>query len=439
MAGEGALGGVERPRRVGVGAATALVVGSMVGTGVFTTTGFLVEALRSPGAVLLVWVGGGLLALCGALAYAELSAAVPRNGGEYALLGRAYHPAVGFAAGVISIVVGFAAPLAASALAFGRYLAAALPGVAPLPAAVAVILAFAALHGADVTWGSRGQSLVAAAQVALLAAFAVAGLAAGDPTRLVGAAAPPPGAAAAPGFAIGLVLVTFAYSGWNGATYVAGEVREPGRTIPLALLLGTSAVTVLYVALNAAFLSAAPAADLSGVVEIGHEAARRLFGDGAARVLSAAIAVALASSVGAMLMAGSRVCDALGGDHPALAVLARRGARRGPAAAIAVLSALALAMVATSSFAGLLAYIGFTLSLSAGLTVLGVVVLRLREPRLARPYRAWGYPVTPAAFVALSAWMVGRAVVERPASALAGLGTVAAALALRAWLVRGKT
>jgi APA family basic amino acid/polyamine antiporter len=233
-----------------------------------------------------------------------------------------------------------------------------------------------------------------------------------------------------PEFAVALVLVSFSYSGWNGAAYVAGEVRAPSRNLPLALLLGTALVTVLYLGLNAAFLAAAPAADLAGVVEVGHVAARRLSGPAAGRILSGVVAVVLASSVGAMILAGSRVYEAIGSDHRALAFLARRTSRGAPAAAVAVQVALALAMVVTSSFGALLTFIGFTLSVVAGLTVLGVVVLRLREPGLARPYRTWGYPATPLLFLALSAWMVGHSLAERPLSSLAGLGIIALGLAL---------
>ncbi len=424
-------------RRYGLVSAGALVVASMVGTGVFTTTGLLVESLKSPLAVLGAWIVGAALALCGALSYAELSAALPYNGGEYYLLGRIYHPAVGFVAGIVSLVVGFAAPLAASALAFGRYLAAALPGVPPLPAAVAAVLAFALLHGFDAGWGSRAQNGVTAAQVLLVAATTAAGLALGQPARLL-APAVRPGLAAmlSPEFAVALVLVSFAYSGWDGATYVAGEVRAPSRTIPLALILGTAFVAALYVGLNLVFLAAAPAGDLSGVVEVGHVAAERLAGVPAGRILSGVVALALASSVGAMLMAGSRVTEAMGRSHRELAFLARRTSRGAPAVSVAGQAALALAMVATSSFGALIAFIGFTLSVCAGLTVLGLVVLRVREPRLARPYRTWGYPVTPLLFVALSAWMVWHSLSRRPLSSLAGLGTIALALAAHAVLAR---
>jgi APA family basic amino acid/polyamine antiporter len=428
---------LEGPRRIGAPTATMLVVASMIGTGIFTTTGFLVRDLGSPVAVLAAWALGGLLALCGALSYGELAAALPRNGGEYQLLGRIYHPALGFAAGLVSLVVGFSAPLAASALAFGHYLSAVVPGVRPVAAGIGMVVAVSALHAIHVRLGARVQTAATALEVVLLLAFIAAGAVRGEPSRLVAGPGPPLAAVGTPAFAVALIYVSFAYSGWNGAVYLAGEVKDPLRVVPRALLAGTSMVVALYLGLNVVLLAGAPASELAGVVEVGHVAAVRLLGPAAGRVLSALVALVLASSVSAMLMAGPRVYEAMGQDYPWLAILARRARHGGPAVAVPLQAAMAVAMIATSSFGALLGYIGFTLSLVAGLTVLGVVVLRRREPTLPRPYRTWGYPATPLFFVLLSAWMVAHALIENPASSWAGLATVAAALALHAVLRRG--
>jgi APA family basic amino acid/polyamine antiporter len=429
-------GGHQAPRQVGGATATMLVVASMVGTGVFTTTGFLVRDLGSPLAVLAAWAVGGVLALCGALSYAELSAALPRNGGEYQLLGRIYHPALGFAAGIVSLVVGFSAPLAASALAFGHYLSAVVPGVRPMAAGIGIVVLLSALHAVHVRLGGWVQTAMTACEVALVLAFVVAGAVRGEPSRVLAQSGSPLAGIGTPAFAAALVYVSFAYSGWNGAVYLAGEVRDPSRSLPRALLAGTAVVTALYLALNWVFLSAAPAGDLAGVVEVGHVAAARLLGSGVGLVFSALVALVLACSVSSMLMAGPRVYETMGVDHPSLAFLSRRTRHGGPAVAVALQAAMAVAMIATASFGALLRYVGFTLSLVAGLAVLGVVVLRRREPALPRPYRAWGYPATPLLFVALSAWIVVHALVENPASSLAGLATVAVALALYALLGR---
>lgn len=422
-AGEGA-------RSLGLATATGVVVAGMVGTGIFTTTGFLVRDLGSPVAVLAAWLAGGVLALCGALSYGELAAALPRNGGEYQLLSRIYHPAAGFAAGLVSLVVGFSAPVAASALAFGHYLSAVVPGVPPAAAAVALVIAAAAPHALNVRLGGRLQVAATAVEIALVLAFVAAAAVRGEPGRLLEGRAAALPTALSPAFAVALVYVSFAYSGWNGAVYLAGEVTDPSRTLPRALLAGTGLVVLVYLALNAVFLSAAPPGELAGVVEVGHVAAVRLLGPSAGRALSALVALILASSVSAMLMAGPRVYERMGQDYPSLAVLARRTRRGGPAVAVTLQAALALVLVATSSFGALLRYIGFTLSLVAALAVAGVFVLRRREPGLPRPVRTWGYPTTPLLFVALSAWMVVHALVENPASSLAGVATALLGLAL---------
>ncbi len=424
-------------RRLGAATATLLVIANMIGSGVFVTTGLLLADVASPPAVLLAWLIGGLMAVCGSLAYGELAAALPRNGGEYLLLSRIYHPAAGFVAGWISLVVGFSAPIAAAALAFGAYLHAVESSIPAIPAAVALVATLSAVHAIHVTVGSGLQNAFALAKVLLIAAFVAGGAVLGDPARALASGDRPWfEAVGSPAFAVALVVVSFSYSGWNGAAYLAGEVRRPSRTLPLALAGGAATVTLLYLALNAVFLSAAPASDLSGVVEIGHVAASRLFGEGGGRILSGGIALALVSSASAMIMAGPRVYHAMGEDYRPLRFLAYRTSSGGPAAAVALQAAAAIAMVVTASFGALLMYLGFTLSLCAGLTVAGVFVLRRREPGLPRPYRAWGYPVTPALFVGLSAWMIVHSLIERPVVALAGLGTVASGLGAYALLAR---
>jgi APA family basic amino acid/polyamine antiporter len=406
--------------------ATLLVVANMVGTGVFTTTGFLIRDIGSAPAVLIVWLVGGVLALCGSLAYGELIGALPRNGGEYQLLSRIYHPAVGFTAGWISLIVGFSAPIGAASLAFGRYTAAVFPMVSPVAAALCLVILLSSLHALNVVWGGWVQNIFTVIKIALIVLLVAGGLLWGDPGRVVSFSRQPVASAVlSPAFAVGLIFVSFAYSGWNGAAYIAGEVREPARTLPRSLLVGTAVVVLLFLGLNVAFLAAAPASELSGVVAVGHVAATHLFGQTGGRLLSAVIALALISSVSAMIMAGPRVYGTMGADYPRLSVLRIRSKQGGPAAAIAVQALAAMLMVVTATFEILLTYIGFTLAISSGLTVIGVMVLRWREPGLTRPYRVWGYPWTPLLFVALTVWMVAHTVCERPLTALFGGITLA--------------
>lgn len=419
--------GASSLRKLGVITATLLVVANMVGTGVFTTTGFLIRDLGSPLAVLTAWLIGGLLALFGALSYGELVAALPRNGGEYHLLGRIYHPMVGFVAGWLSLVVGFSAPIAAAALAFGRYFGAIAPAsVSPTVAALVLIIVLSVLHALNVAIGGGVQNVFTVVKVTLIAIMIGGGFLYGDLSGAI-ASGPQPISEAifSPAFAVGLIFISFAYSGWNGAAYIAGEVRRPAWTLPIALSVGTVIVVALYLGLNLTFLAAAPAEELAGVVEVGHVAAVHLFGESAGRALSAVIALALVSSVSAMIMAGPRVYQAMGEDFRRLRFLSSRTAGGGPAAAVTLQAVVSAVLVVTMTFETLLTYIGFTLSLCTGLTAVGVLVLRRREPELKRPYRVWGYPVTPILFVALSAWMAGHTLIQRPFAAVTGFATLA--------------
>jgi len=332
--------------------------------------------------------------------------------------------------GVVSFVVGFSAPIASSALAFGIYLHAVWPVVPVVPAALGLVLAMSAVHAFRVGLGSGSQDALTFFKLALVIGFVALGAARMDPSRLAVAEQDLLSATISPAFAVSLIFVTFSYSGWNAATYVAGELDRPERALPLSLIAGTTLVAGLYLAANLVFLGGAPAEALSGQVDVGHIAAVHLLGEDAGRVLSVIIALGLVSTVGALIMTGTRVLDAMGRDHAALGFLARRSSGGGPTVAVALQAVVACAMIATSSFEALLAYIGFTLSIFAALTVLGVIVMRIREPDLPRPYRTWGYPITPVVFVALMGWMIVWSVAEEPRVALAGAGTVAGGLVL---------
>lgn len=402
-----------------------LVIASMIGTGVYGTSGLLLRDLPSVPAVLLVWGLGGLAALTGALTYAEAVAALPQNGGEYQLLSRIYHPSVGFTSGVVSIVVGFCAPIAATAMIFGEYLNRLIPDLNPSWSGLVLIGATGSMHAASVKVGSWAQNYLTALKLLLMALFIGGAVVFGDTSHLhFQRVALGPALVSSP-FAVGLMYVSFSYSGWNASAYVAGEVKSPGRALPLAIVGGTVLVTILYVALNAAFLAAGPAETLRGVEEIGHVAAVELFGGVAGSLLTATICLGLVSTVGALVMTGTRVVDAMGRDHPRLQVLTRRTRGGGPWVAVMFTVGVASIMALAASFEWLLSYVGLTLSLFALLTVVGVFVLRLREPGLRRPYRTWGYPFTPIVFVALTTWTMAMQCVVNPVVAATSATTVA--------------
>ncbi len=401
----------------------------MVGSGVFTSLGFQVSGLPSGFALLLLWALGGVCAFCGAQAYGELAAALPRAGGEYHFLSAIFHPAAGFVAGWASATAGFAAPVALAAMAFGQYFQGVVPGSPPLALSLGLVAGVSAVHLCSVRAGSIFQNTFTWGKVALIVAFIAAGWLF-CPAQPI-AFAPQPGdwgrIASAP-FAVSLIYVMYAYSGWNAAAYITNEVREPGRNLPRALLIGTGLVAALYVGLNYIFLRTTPMAALAGQLQIGSIAGERIFGPGGQRWISGLISLALISSVSSMTWAGPRVTMAMGEDLYALRWLGRKTGRGIPAVAILFQFALVALLLCTATFEKVLVYVQFTLLLCSFLTVLGMVILRVRRPDLPRPYRAWGYPVTPLVFLGIGLWMMGYVVYSQPKESLAGLGTLALGL-----------
>ncbi len=225
-------------------------------------------------------------------------------------------------------------------------------------------------------------------------------------------------------FAVSLVFVMYAYSGWNGSAYIAGEVADPQRTIPRSLFLGTAIVTFLFLLLNFVFLRTAPISELAGKVEVGFVSALHIFSTGGARIMGLLISLGLVSSISAMAWAGPRVAQVIGEDLRFFAPLARRNRAGAPAVAILLQLGIVLFLLATSTFEAVLTYLGFTLTLSTAFTVAGVIVLRRREPALARPYRTWGYPFTPLLFLAVNGWMLVYVLTNKPMESLSGLATV---------------
>lgn len=399
---------------------SAIVVSSMIGTGIFTTTGLMVHMGARGGDILLAWLIGGIVALCGALCYAEVGANLPHSGGEYLYLSRLLHPSLGVASGWASLVVGFAAPIAASALAMHLYIASVFPEWPARSMAVLTILLLSTLHCFGVRLGGRVQASMIAAQVLLLLAFVVgivlqSKVSASDLTGIN----PPFWSSSA--FAVVLIFVSFAYSGWNAAAYVGAEIRNPERTLPRSLLLGTGSVAVLYLLVNVAYLVAVPLARLSGVKDVANVAAQSLWGSNGGVLVSLLIAITLISPVSAMTMIGPRVLEAMSADGFMPASFGRLNRRNVPATAIFVQAAIAGVLAATSSFGPLLVYIGFTLNIFAALTVLSLFRIRKRGSA----HRVCiGYPVTPLIFVAFAVWTTVWSIRAEPLAALAGFGTL---------------
>jgi basic amino acid/polyamine antiporter, APA family len=409
--------------------ATAIVVADMVGVGVFTSLGFQVLGITSGFSLLLLWVVGGIVAICGALSYAELAAMLPRSSGEYNFLRRIYHPAFGFVAGWLSATVGFAAPIALAAMAFGQYFKALIPGAPPLLLGFCVTWLAALVHLGGVRFGSAYHNVWTTLKILLILGLIVAGFSLGDsqPISFLPSSADLPQIISAP-FAISLVFVMYSYSGWNAATYIVGEMRNPGRDVPRALFLGTVIVIVLYVCLNAVFLVSTPIKELAGQLDVAIIAGKHMFGDFGGRFVGGLICLGLVSSISAMTWIGPRVTMTMGEDLPALRVFSYRSKQNAPIVAIVFQLVVSNILLLTQSFEAVLDFIQFALTFCSFFTVLGVIVMRITHPDLPRPYRAWGYPVTPIIFLGVTGFMMYYLVVNRPLQSLAGLAMMLAGL-----------
>jgi APA family basic amino acid/polyamine antiporter len=329
---------------------------------------------------------------------------------------------LGFLAGWVSATVGFAAPVALAAMAFGEYAKSVVPGAPPMTLAVGMVWLVSLIQLSGVKHSSTFQLVSTILKVILIVAFLLAGFVVGTPQQVSFA----PTAASfsqilsAP-FAISLVFVMYSFSGWNAATYIIGEMDSPQQSLPRALLAGTLIVMVLYVALNAVFLHTAPMDKLAGQLDVASISGRYIFGDFGGRIVAAMICIGLVSSISAMMWIGPRVMMTMGEDIPAIGFFSRKSRNGAPAYAILFQLAAATVMMLTRSFEAVLDFIQFSLLFCSFFTVLGVIKLRITNPELPRPYRAWGYPLTPVVFLLVTGFMMYYLLTERPLQALLGM------------------
>jgi len=415
-------------------AASVTVVANMIGTGVFTTTGLMAGMGAASGDILLGWLLGGLFALCGALCYGEVGANLPHSGGEYYYLSRLLHPSLGFMSGAVSLVVGFAGPIAASAIALNLYVQTVFPGWPVSVMAALTVLVLALFHGLDLHLGSRFQTVITVVKVVLIVVFIGSVLFAASGSSEKAVFQVHPHFLLSPSFAVVLVFVAFAYSGWNATSYIGTELKNPERTLPRSLLLGTTLVTVLYVLLNLSYLLIVPARELTGVEQVGHVVALKLWGGEIAGMVSMLIALTLLCPISSMLMVGPRIVEAMARDGFMPASLSRLNGRRVPSRAVALQAGLAALLALTPSFGGLLVYIAFTLNIFSGLTVISL--FRLRREGRARIKVCVGYPLTPIIYLAFTLWMTVWSIREEPVASLAGVATLLAGFIL--YILRAK-
>ena len=419
------------PRTVGFLTACGIVIANIIGTGVFTSLGFQVADIQSGFALLMLWIVGGIAALCGALCYGELSAALPRSGGEYHFLSEIYHPAVGFMAGFVSATVGFAAPIALAAMAFGKYFQGVFNFGSPVVLSFILVWIVAVFHFGNLKLGSAFQNLWTIVKLLLIAALIAAGLLITEkqPLSFLPQAADTMSIFSG-AFAVSLVYVMYSYSGWNASSYIIGEVKDPARNVPRSLLFGTLIVIVAYVFLNGAFLATTPQSEMRGQLEVGLIAGKHIFGENGGRIVGAIICLGLISAISSMTWIGPRVTMSMGEDHWLLRFLGRKNAAGVPANAVIAQLLIVNILLLTRSFELVVVYIQFALLLCSLLTVAGVIVLRGTRPNIPRPYRVWLYPIPPIVFAAITIWMMIYLLKSKTSEAVAGLLTASAGFLL---------
>lgn len=405
----------------------AIVIANMIGTGIFTSLGFQLMDIRSGFVIMTLWTLGGIMALCGALCYAELGSKLPRSGGEYNFLSRIYHPGAGFVSGWISATVGFAAPTALAAMTFGTYLASVFPIFNPLWLATVLIISMTAIHATSHKNSSNLQSFFTAGKILLIIIFSAAALYSvgtmqdvrylpdkSDISLFTGGA-----------FAVSLIFVGYAYTGWNAATYLTSELENPKKTLPRVLLIGTGVVMICYLMLNYVFLSVAPMDAMSGKIEIGYIAATFAFGDIGATIMGISLSLLLISTVSAMIVAAPRVLQVLGEDYSLFRFLSRQNDHQIPAMAIWFQSVMALVILWSATFESILIFSGATMALNSLAVIFGVFVLRRKDSGAdENNFRIPFYPLPPVIFIAITVWTLIYLAIGNPTEIAFSAGVI---------------
>jgi APA family basic amino acid/polyamine antiporter len=400
--------------------AAAIVIANMIGTGVFTSLGFQLIDIKSGFVILLLWILGGVIANSGALCYAELGARLPRSGGEYNFLSQIYHPMAGFISGCVSATVGFAAPTALAAITFCVYLSSVFPQLSPLWRATALVVVMTLVHATSHRNSGNMQTFFTIAKIALVIGFSIAALYAVDSYQSVRFT---PDAAdieliTSGSFAVALIYVGYAYSGWNAATYLTGELENPAKTLPLVLAVGTGVVMLSYVLLNTVFLLVAPIDAMEGKLEIGYVAATYAFGGIGASIMGVTLALLLVSTGSAMIMAAPRVLQVVGEDFTAFRFLGKLNKSGVPATAVYLQGGITLLFLWTASFESILIFSGAPMALNTLFAVIGVFILRHRdtdgENESVSIFRVPFYPLPPLLFVSLTGATLIYLTIERP-------------------------
>jgi len=429
-------------RKLGLFPITNIVVANMIGAGIFITSGLLMEDLGNPLLLILLWVVGGIIALCGALCYGELGAAIPRAGGEYIFLSKLFNPLSGFLSGWVSFFVGFSAPVAASAIGFTEYLTRAFPQLLSLGIlgeafeavalkkfySILVIIVFTLVHLRGIIFGTKVQNLLTLLKVGLIAGLILIGFSFGKGSfdhfsqgvkfsfdfggwKVIG---------------LSLMWIMFAYSGWNASAYIGSEIKNPKKNLPLSLILGTGIVILLYFGLNLFYVYAAAPDEMSGVSPIGGLAVTNAFGKSFGSLLSVLISFALLSSLSAFIILGPRVYYSMAKDGYFFKFASKvHSVYRVPSTSILLQCLIAIVIVFSGTLDKILTYMGFSLGIFPILAVIGVFKLR----RLKKSeYKMPGYPVIPIIYILAGVSILILGFLEGPVPSLIAILTVAAGI-----------
>ena len=415
-------------RKLGIFPVINIVVANIIGAGIFTTTGYLMGFLGNPVIMLSLWLTGGLIALCGALSFGELGAAFPEAGGEYTFISKLFHPLLGFLSGWLSLIVGFSAPIAAAAIGFSSYFIWAFPWMQEwlLPEmflstemfsrllAILVILAFSLIHSRGVILGARVQNGLTILKIILVTGLIIAGftIGKGDINNVTCSQSFIFDFNGLKSMGLSLMFIMFAFSGWNSATYIGSEIKNPRKVIYLSLLISTILVTILYLGLNLFFIYAIPPGQMAGEPEIGGVAAGYAFGDTAETIISLLISFALFSSLSAFIILGPRVYYSMARDGYFFKFVSKVNPRhKVPQNALLLQSSIAIVLVLSGTFEQIITYMGFSLGIFPLLAVMGVFKLRIKgESVLKLP----GFPVIQIIYILTGIAILVLAYFERP-------------------------
>jgi APA family basic amino acid/polyamine antiporter len=403
--------------------ATAIVISNMIGTGVYTSLGLQAAGVHSVLALILIWITGGFVALCGALTYGELAARIPKSGGEYIFLSRIYHPVLGFLSGFISMTIGFAAPMAIAAIALGNY-AGNIINLGPSIIAVSTIIILTILNSSSFKTGANFNFITTSVNIFLILGLCVMGFISGHhPDYSFTAGQADLKQVISPAFAVSLVYVSFAYSGWNSAAYITHQVKNPVKNLPRVFVSGTLIVMTLYTLLNFVFLYTVPIPELEGKVDIAFLAARNIFGPAGGKFVAVIISIGLIASINSLLILGPRVTQAIAEDYVPLRFLGVENRNGSPFYATGLLTVVALVLIWTSTFEQIMTLIGFTLSLFTIMSVIGVFVIRNKTKTGSEDfYHTFGYPVIPLFFILIEGCMMVYVLINRPVQSFIGIG-----------------